>query len=272
MYQIQCELNLSLNMENSLITVVTICYNAANILENTILSVINQTYSKIEYIIIDGLSTDSTMEIVNKYKDRISKILSEPDKGIYDAMNKGIKLATGDWIIFLNAGDQFVNNEIITDFCRQIEPSTIIAYGNANLIYKSMTVLWKTFPLNTLKNRMCFCHQSTFVNTIYHKKHLFDISYKISGDYNFFYEAYYKNQIKFQYIPLTVVNYEAENGMSAKNYFVRLKEDARLKGIKNDFYFKIKYLSLVVLYYIKLFFRFFMPQKILNYRRKKIFN
>lgn len=86
------------------ISVVTVCYNAADTIEKTMLSVLNQTHHDIEYIIIDGGSTDGTVEIIRKYADRIAYWVSEPDKGIYDAMNKGIKVATGEWINFMNAG------------------------------------------------------------------------------------------------------------------------------------------------------------------------
>ena len=96
-----------------LISVVTVCYNAADTIEKTMLSVLNQTYHDIEYIIIDGGSTDGTVEIIRKYADRIAYWVSEPDKGIYDAMNKGIKVATGEWINFMNAGDEFVDEGVI---------------------------------------------------------------------------------------------------------------------------------------------------------------
>ena len=94
-------------MNNPKITVVTVCYNAVKDIEKTILSVVNQTYDNIEYIVVDGGSKDGTVNIIQKYEDRITKWISEPDKGIYDAMNKGILMATGDWINFMNAGDYF---------------------------------------------------------------------------------------------------------------------------------------------------------------------
>ena len=96
-----------------LISVITVSYNAVSTIEDTILSVINQTYTNIEYIIIDGGSADGTVGIIEKYVDRISYWVSEPDKGIYDAMNKGLKVANGDWAIFMGSDDVFFNNKVI---------------------------------------------------------------------------------------------------------------------------------------------------------------
>ena len=98
---------------NPLISVVTVSYNAVSVIEQTIFSVINQTYPNVEYIIIDGGSTDGTVDIIKKYADKITYWVSEPDKGIYDAMNKGIELATGEWINFMNAGDSFYSFSIL---------------------------------------------------------------------------------------------------------------------------------------------------------------
>lgn len=95
------------------VTVVTVCYNAAETIEKTMLSVINQTYDNVEYLIIDGGSKDETLSIIKKYEYKISKWISEPDKGIYDAMNKAIKMATGEWINFMNAGDSFASNDVL---------------------------------------------------------------------------------------------------------------------------------------------------------------
>lgn len=126
------------------ISVVTVCYNAADTIEKTMLSVLNQTYHDIEYIIIDGGSTDGTVEIIRKYADRIAYWVSEPDKGIYDAMNKGIKVATGEWINFMNAGDSFVNSNVL-DRLMNFHKDGLILYGNIirifNLIEEEQQVL-----------------------------------------------------------------------------------------------------------------------------------
>src|ERR1700761_7114863 len=90
-----------------ILSVITIVYNNVNDIERTMLSVLNQTYGHIEYIVIDGKSNDGTLEIIKRYENRIAKLISEKDEGIYDAMNKGIAAATGDYVIFMNSGDEF---------------------------------------------------------------------------------------------------------------------------------------------------------------------
>lgn len=109
-------------MEKLKITVVTVCYNASGVIEQTMRSVLSQTYSNMEYVIVDGASKDNTLDIINKvsveYPQANIVIKSEPDSGIYDAMNKGIGLATGDWINFMNAGDQFVSADTLANVFR----------------------------------------------------------------------------------------------------------------------------------------------------------
>ena len=102
-------------MEKPLISIITVAYNAIQLIEATIKSVINQSYTSIEYIIIDGGSTDGTIDIIKKYDKYLAYWISEPDKGIYDAMNKAIKKANGDWINFMNCGDTFVDENVISE-------------------------------------------------------------------------------------------------------------------------------------------------------------
>jgi glycosyltransferase involved in cell wall biosynthesis len=106
---------------NSKVSIITVCYNSEKTIEDTIKSVINQSYPNIEYIVIDGVSNDNTLAIISKYKDKITKIVSEKDKGIYDAINKGIRLATGDIIANLNSDDFYIDNNVIADVVATFE-------------------------------------------------------------------------------------------------------------------------------------------------------
>src|ERR1700761_112956 len=115
------------------LSIITIVYNNASDIERTILSVINQTYKNIEYIIIDGASTDGTLNIIGKYRDSISKLVSEPDKGIYDAMNKGLQQATGDYVLFMNSGDEIYAGDTVEKIFNT-EPDADIYYGETEMI------------------------------------------------------------------------------------------------------------------------------------------
>ena len=124
-------------MEVNRVTIITISYNAVLGIERTINSVITQTYSNLQYIIIDGGSTDGTVDIIKKYADKIDYWVSEPDSGIYYAMNKGIAIADGDWINFMNAGDYFVDRNVIEQiFQHNIECTDNVIYGNTIGKYK----------------------------------------------------------------------------------------------------------------------------------------
>lgn len=252
------------------ISVVTICYNAIDGIERTIQSVIGQTYKDIEYIVIDGGSTDGTVDVIKKYEEYIDRWVSEPDKGIYDAMNKGIKVATGDYIQFLNAGDAYHSEDVLEALVPQIAPSIVIAYGKVNFIYSIMSKVREPYPLHYMKKRMPFNHPATFVKTSYHKEHLFDVSYRSSGDYDFLYKAYYNDQVKFQHIPVIIADFEAEQGISSSNYLLRKRENAKVQGIDYTLFWKISYVISSFLYKVKKKVKPFIPNYIVNARRKAI--
>jgi glycosyltransferase involved in cell wall biosynthesis len=168
------------------ITIITVVYNGASLIEATIKSVLEQNYAAIEYIVIDGQSKDNTLEVINKYSNRITKIVSEKDSGIYDAMNKGLKLATGDYVLFLNAGDLLFDTTTISSvFASAIEAD--IYYGNTAVIDLNGKILgdrrllppdslnWKS-----LKYGMCVSHQSFIPKRLLCD--FYSLEYKISSD------------------------------------------------------------------------------------------
>jgi glycosyltransferase involved in cell wall biosynthesis len=167
--------------DKPLITVITVVFNGEQFLEETILSVINQTYGNVEYIIIDGGSTDSTLEIIRKYEHAIDYWVSEKDKGIYDAMNKGIDLATGEWLNFMNADDVFFNHQVLGNmipiFCKSecVLYSGSIQYDLGNVICPSMGK--DTFLHNTIP------HQGAFYSRVLFVSFRYDDKLRIMADY-----------------------------------------------------------------------------------------
>ena len=193
-----------------LITVVTVVFNGEKFLEETILSVINQTYDNVEYIFIDGGSTDGTLDIIKKYEHAIDYWVSEKDKGIYHAMNKGIDLATGEWINFMNGGDAFHKKTSIKKVFDTQDLSTVdIIYGNHQVVYPSGRKRHaKAGLVKNLWKGSQFCHQASFVKTSYHKVYKFNLCAKIVADFEFFYKAWKANAM-FQFADVTVARFEA---------------------------------------------------------------
>lgn len=205
------------------ISVVTVCFNAADMIEKTIMSVVGQTYPDMEYIVIDGASTDGTVDIISRHADRIAYWRSERDKGIYDAMNKGIEAASGDYIIFMNAGDTFTSPNVLESVAAHLGKHTVVS-GEWNRCYADGRVK-HAIPKKTeaLKTEMPVCHQATFTSLAYHKKNPFDTSYRLSADYDFFYRAW-RNGESFHYIEETIVDFLEAEGASTDNISVSVME------------------------------------------------
>lgn len=160
-----------------LISIITVVYNGELFIEDTILSVIDQTYQNFEFIIIDGGSTDTTLEIIEKYKNYIDVLVSEKDDGIYDAMNKGIDISSGKWVNFMNAGDGFYNDKVLEKVALELNPNKICLYGG---------VSWKngkkSFPFYMPYILRMPNHQAMFTKLEWLQKNKFDLNFSISAD------------------------------------------------------------------------------------------
>ena len=219
-----------------LISVVTICYNAKNDLEKTILSVLSQTYQDIEYIIIDGGSTDGTVDIIHKYSERLFYWISEPDKGIYDAMNKGMDRATGSWIIFMNAGDTFCDNEVIKNIFGYNDLSDYsVIYGDCYVSKLNQLQYLKASSMKKVHVQMPFCHQSSFIR----KTRLrFSIDLKIAADYQMIYEYYRMNGISsFLYISKPISVFGATGISTTNNNLLQKEYGIVYKRTRNAYYY-----------------------------------
>lgn len=194
-------------MTNKLITIVTVVYNAEQLIEETMQSVINQTvFDEVEYVIVDGSSTDKTLEIIHKYKDKIDILVSEPDEGIYEAMNKAIDLANCEWINFMNAGDTFQNKKTLENVTKKIDSSSDVIYGDRYYIKDNKRRLQLAKSIDTIFERMPFGHQSAFIRNVLLKKYKFNETYKFAADYDLFVKLYL-NGHKFLYIELPICNF-----------------------------------------------------------------
>ena len=172
-------------------SIITVTYNAAKVLEDTIQSIVTQTYKNLEYIIVDGGSTDETLDIIHKYQEHITTVISEPDQGLYDAMNKGIKLATGDYLCFLNAGDGLHEDDTLLQMVHSINGTALpgVLYGETEIVDSQghflymrrlsapATLTWKSF-----KQGMLVCHQAFFARRDLVEP--YDLRYRFSADFD----------------------------------------------------------------------------------------
>ena len=239
----------------SKITVVTVCFNAEKDIEATMKSVCEQDYGNIEYLIVDGQSKDSTMKIVEKIKEKYNqksfleiKSISEKDKGIYDAMNKGIDMASGDWILFLNAGDSLYSTTTITEvFSKKYDENISGIYGDTLRYYNEWEKRINGKPLEEIAMGipLPFCHQSVFVKSIILKSTKFDLQYRLAGDYNFFVQCYL-NKLSFYHVHIVVSKY-AMGGVSEVDTVNHLKEKINIRE-KNglEHYSAIKRIMMVL--------------------------
>jgi putative colanic acid biosynthesis glycosyltransferase len=213
------------------ISIITVNYNNDFSLENTISSVIKQYFLDYEYIVIDGGSNDNSVEIIKKYASKITYWISEKDNGIYHAMNKGIAQASGEYILFLNAGDIFADTTVL----QKIEPYLTADFvcGNALLKYQTKTVLWEA---PSFINKMFFlqrqsvCHQSLFIKTSLLKQRKYDETLRIVADYEQFFFETVVNQRTYRKADITISIYGCD-GISSNHK----KSDAEKRSVLEKF-------------------------------------
>ena len=191
------------------VTIITVCRNHAKQLERTIQSVESQTWQEKEYLVIDGASTDDTLDVIKAHEASITRWVSEPDQGIYDAMNKGVRMARGEWVIFMNAGDTFASDDTLQRVFGSPQNADVI-YGD---VIKGELVKKAEAPRNA--HRMFYCHQSAFVRTSCLREFPFDIRHRMSADFKQVKQLYLSGK-RFRQLDFPVANFDTQ-GVSNRN-------------------------------------------------------
>ena len=213
--------NSSANAEKPLISIITVVRNGAKTLDACIQSIIGQSYEGIEFIVIDGGSTDGTLDVLRHHHTRISFWVSESDKGIYDAMNKGVRHATGDRLLFLGCDD------ILSADLRMVAPllthANTIYYGDAYWLGRHQLY---DGPFTTAKlARTNICHQAVFYPRAVFEKYAFNLRYSLQGDWELNMRCFSDPEFRFQYIPVQVSVYNDVQGSSSSRRDFELEED-----------------------------------------------
>lgn len=249
------------------VSIITVVYNREKTIERSIQSVLNQSYKNIEYIIIDGASTDGTMQIVHQYKDRIAVIVSEKDQGMYDALNKGIKAAKGDVVGILHADDEFASRFIIekvvqqlkgnaapdavygdVGFIKEEQPDKIVRYYSS-AIFKTSLFKWGFIPAHPT----FFCYRKFFELYGFYRTDL-----DIAADFDLLVRYLHQHQLRTVYIPEMLVKMNM-GGKSTSGISSTLKINRELKQILSEHQLPSSYLRLYARYFIK----------VMEYRKKR---
>ncbi len=231
------------------VSIITITFNSEATLKDSIESVVNQSYNDIEYIIVDGKSTDNTLSIIESYKDKISKVISEKDKGLYDALNKGIALATGDLIGIIHSDDFYINNFVIEKIVKSIEENNSDAvYADLYYVDKVYTNKifrkWKSgnYTYGRFINGWMPPHPTFFAKrSCYEKFGSFNLSFVSAADYELMLRFIHKHKIKLAYLPEFIIKMRVggKSNVSLKNRIRANNEDRKawiINGLKPKFY------------------------------------
>ena len=216
--------------DKPLVSIITVCLNSEKHLEQTIQSVLGQTYDNIEYIIIDGGSTDKTLDIIKKYEERINYWVSEPDKGIYDAMNKGIIFAKGEWVGIINSDDWYAPDTVRRVVIAATEkPETGVFFGNLIICQTKngrVTYHQRKNRINFFPLAVSSVHPTCFITRSVYKQFRFNPVFRFSGDYDLI-SRLYSGGIQFSHIDRTLA-YFRSGGVSSQGFYRQIIEDYRI--------------------------------------------
>lgn len=215
-------------MNQPKLTVITVVYNNVRDIERTVLSVINQTYRAMEYVVVDGGSTDGTLMVLQRYADRINRWVSEPDRGIYDAMNKGLMMATGDYVLFMNSGDEIYDNTTVEQVF-SAAPNAAIYYGETEMFNEKWESLGlrrhgipETFTWRSFRYGMNIGHQAIYIRRSIIEP--YDLRYQLSSDIDWIIRAAKKADPKQIVNTRRLVAKYLVGGMSKKRHWQSLTE------------------------------------------------
>ena len=258
-------------MPDPILTIITVCYNSIDVLPATMDSLVSQTWSRFEYVVVDGASTDGTVGLLKDNQIRFEEkripfhFISEPDKGIYDAMNKGVCMANGKWLLFLNAGDLLAAPDVLEKVFTVPSHGQII-YGDTLCAYQGQQKLYPALPLNHLRWEMAFCHQSVFIERQLLTAQPYDISYQVCADHHFFLCMYLK-EIPFDYRPFPISIYEI-SGYSDRNKLLSHKEKLRMQKELKIFHPSLRWLMREIEFYGKEGIKRIFGQQLIDRIRK----
>ncbi len=249
------------NLDMPKVSVITIAYNNCNGLRKTIVSVEQQDYPHIEYIIIDGGSKDGSVLLMKEHDSSIAYWCSEPDKGIYHAMNKGVDKMTGEWCIFMNSGDVFHDSQSVRNLVSVKKSSrTGIVYGDAQLVFDPYGTITKVYGQLQGEQLMGICHQSSLIRSDLMKHYHYDESFKITADVNFFH-LLIQDGYEFVYIP-QVISIFWVGGISWKPSLCLMNEYHRVYGTPK---YSVRYFKDLLSFSFKILIWQLLPEKVYKY-------
>lgn len=264
-------------METPQISIITVCRNNAEGLRLTAQSVLALEGDGLEFVIVDGASTDHTTEAIRDIQQQAASRgmrlswVSEADRGIYDGMNKGTRMAHGEWLIFMNGGDAFAAPDVLL---RLRESGALdgrevgIVYGSVNQLMDFGTIEMRPSAVGRLQKKMAFCHQAAFIRRPLLLEHPYDLCYRIAADYEFFYWCY-TSQKTFREVDFPIANFESEHGQSQQHRLRMNREYGRINGRAKNLRWKVEYVLKALEISVAGLSRHLLPQSLLDRLRKR---